>query len=155
MAQQKVSDTLFEALDIIINKRIEAVQKDKTILCTVEDNSNAKKGEYIVSNSAAKFTAYSENTTYRKGQNVWVLIPEGDYNNEKHIIGKYASDSTNPYIWVDPMDSYANMTGNILYTYDFTEDGLIANLSKPKDIFSGAEVNSIAIENFDTDTSIN
>lgn len=53
------------------------------------------------------------------------------------------------------MDSYANMTGNILYTYDFTEDGLIANLSKPKDIFSGAEVNSIAIENFDTDASIN
>ena len=98
MAQQKVSDTLFEALDIIINKRIEAVQKDKTILCVVEDNSKAEEGEYIVSNASAKFTAYSENTAYRNGQNVWVLIPEGDYNNEKKIIGKHMGDSSTPYV---------------------------------------------------------
>ena len=70
MAEQKFSETLFEALDIIINKRLESVQKDKTILCVVEDASKANEGEYVVSNASAKFTAYSENTNYREGQNV-------------------------------------------------------------------------------------
>lgn len=98
MADKKISETLFEALDIIINKRLESVQKDKTILCVVEDASKAKEGEYTVSNASAKFTAYSENVNYVAGQNVWVLIPEGDYNNEKKIIGKHVGDSSTPYI---------------------------------------------------------
>lgn len=98
MADKKISETLFEALDIIINKRLESVQKDKTILCVVEDTSKAKEGEYTVSNASAKFTAYSENVNYVVGQNVWVLIPEGDYNNEKKIIGKHVGDSSTPYI---------------------------------------------------------
>ena len=140
MADKKISDTLFEALDIIINKRIEAVQKDKTILCVVEDAANAKNGEYVVSNAAAKFTAYSENTNYVQGQNVWVLIPEGDYNNEKKIIGKYAGDPSTPYVWVDPMDSFADMSGDILGDNCKDEIGLIANCSAPINIFTGRSV---------------
>jgi len=70
MADKKYSDTLFEALDIIINKRLESVQKDITILCAVEDATNSAKGEYVVSNASARFTAYSDNPKYKNGQNV-------------------------------------------------------------------------------------
>ena len=144
MADKKYSDTLFEALDIIINKRLEAVDKDKTVLCVIEDANKAEEGEYVVSNASAKFTAYSENTKYRNGQNVWVLIPEGNYNNEKKIIGKHIGDSSTPYVWVDPMDSFANMTGNVLTgNKDFDgikNDGLVANYSAPVDIFTGLPI---------------
>ncbi len=66
----KISEQLFEAVDVLIGKRILDSAKDKTILCTIEDNSKAAHGEYTVSNASARFTAYSENTKYRNGQNV-------------------------------------------------------------------------------------
>ncbi len=152
----KLSEELFAAMDVIIGKRLEAVQKDNTILCTIEDATNAEKGEYIVSYSATKFIAHSDNTKYRAGQNVWVLIPDGDYNQEKIIIGKYTKNTNTPYVWVDPMESFANMTGNVLTgNYDFTElvdsngdpspaIGLIANYSVPRDIFTGKPVANTA-----------
>lgn len=70
MADKKISEQLFEAMDVIIGKRLEAVQKDKTILCVVEDVSKASEGQYTVSYGSTKFTAYSENTKYLKNQNV-------------------------------------------------------------------------------------
>lgn len=70
-----------------------------------------------------------------------MLIPEGDYNNKKLIMGKQVGKTDSPYIWVDPMDSFANITSNILDgAKDFTEDGLVANFSSPKNIFSGNQI---------------
>ena len=157
MAEKKISEQLFEAMDVIIGKRLEAVQKDKTILCVVEDASKASEGQYTVAYGSTKFTAYSENTKYLKNQNVWVLIPDGDYNNDKLIVSKYTKDSASPYIWVSPLDSYANITSNVLNgSFDFTlieepantteipdqtqvspNVGLIANYSAPVNIFTG------------------
>lgn len=150
MAEQ-YSEKLFESIDIIANSAIQKISLDKTILCTVEDNAHAKEGKYTVSNDAARFEAYSQDTNYRIGQNVWVLIPEGDYNKDKLIISKYTKDDASPYVYVDPMHSFANVTGNVLQAYDFTEtantyaadnsliasEGLHANYSVFKDIFSG------------------
>ena len=79
----RFSEQLFDAIGTIVDKRIESVKKDKTILCRVDDNSNAANGEYTVSNESVKFTARSEGGKYYVGQNVWVLIPNGDYNNDK------------------------------------------------------------------------
>lgn len=130
----KISEQLFEAMDVLIGKRILDVEKDKTILCTIDDTTNASKGEYTVSNASARFTAYSENTKYRVGQNVWVLIPNGDYNNDKLIISKYAQDATQPYLYINPMDTFVDMTGNVL-AKSAEEIGLLANCDYPISIF--------------------
>ena len=157
----RISEDLFQAIDVIVGQRLRSIEKDKTILCTVEDNSHAKEGKYTVSNSAAKFEAFSENTTYRVGQNVWVLVPDGNYNNDKLIVSKYTKDDESPYVWVDPLHSYANITGQVLTAYDFTEvqnvynstnalvtgAGLLANKSRAVDITTGNPLpgtNSIA-----------
>lgn len=131
----KISEQLFEAVDVLIGKRILDDKKDKTILCTIEDTSKAESGEYTVSNASARFTAYSENTKYRVGQNVWVLIPDGDYNNDKLIMSKYTKDSSSPYVYVDPMDSFIDMTDNILDEVA-DEVGLLANCDYPISILS-------------------
>jgi len=39
-----VSETLFQAVDILIDKKIEAVKFDKTIEATVENANNANNG---------------------------------------------------------------------------------------------------------------
>ena len=51
-------EKLCEAISIIGNGLLSELKYDRTILCTVTDDSKAKDGEYIVSDGATKFTAY-------------------------------------------------------------------------------------------------
>lgn len=108
------SEDLFTAIKTIVDKQIDKVHYDKTIVCTIEDNSRASKGEYIVSDGSTSFTAYSEKTNYTLGANVYVTIPQGNYENKKLIIGKYLGDSDTPYTYTPPTENYVDMTGNIL-----------------------------------------
>lgn len=140
----RISEDLFKAIDVIVGQRLRNVSKDLTILCKIEDNADAEQGFYTVSNEEARFTAVSEKTDYRIGQNVWVLVPEGNYNQDKIIIGKYVNNNTNqPYVWVDPLHSYVDITGNLIADSLNFEDGIIANYTHPVDIFSGEEYEDI------------
>lgn len=58
-------EQLFEGISIIARKQIENVSYDKTIICTITNNDNSKNGEYQVTDGSTKFTAYSENSTYK------------------------------------------------------------------------------------------
>jgi hypothetical protein len=80
MADLQLAETLFTAMDEIIHKRIEDLPYDKTILATIEDNKNAKKGEYVVNDGMTTFKAFSSNTEYSNGDRVYVSIPQGDYD---------------------------------------------------------------------------
>lgn len=82
-----------EAVDVIVAQRLSEMKFDQTIVCTIVDNSKADKGCYTVTNDNLKFEAYSENTTYRRQQQVYVLIPQGDYSARKQILGKYDPSS--------------------------------------------------------------
>lgn len=123
----KYSEELFGAIDEIIKKRLEKLNKDTTILCSIEDNSEAADGKYTVLNNALRFTAYSENTDYQVGQNVWVLVPDGDYNNTKLIVGKYISDDTHAFTWVDPFVNFVKITSNLTGSIVDETYSLIAN----------------------------
>lgn len=123
----KYSEELFGAIDEILKKRLEKLNKDSTILCSVEDNSEATEGKYIVLNNALRFVAYSENTDYQIGQNVWVLVPDGDYNNTKIIIGKYVDTDTGSFTWVDPFSNFVNITGNLAENFTGQRYELVAN----------------------------
>ena len=129
----KYSEEFFGAMDLLISKRLENLSKDTTILCNIEDTTDAQNGKYIVSNSGTNFTAYSEKTDYVEGQNVWVLVPDGNYENTKLIIGKYmsGSDSEN-FTYTDPFSTFVDLTGNICEEWSDVFDptrqlGLIAN----------------------------
>lgn len=123
----KYSEELFGAIDEIVKKRLEKLNKDTTILCSIEDNSEAADGKYTVLNNALRFTAYSENTDYQVGQNVWVLVPDGDYNNTKLIVGKYISDDTHAFTWVDPFVNFVKITSNLTGSIVDETYSLIAN----------------------------
>lgn len=132
----KYSEELFGAVDAIIRKRFEELNKDTTILCEIEDNSEAEDGKYIVLNNALRFDAYSEKTDYAVGQNVWVLVPSGDYNSTKIIVGKYVSPETESFTWVDPFKNFIDMTGNLAENFKDIGLQLIANDPLP----SGKEI---------------
>ena len=126
-AKAAFAEQLFQAMDAITTKRLEHLSYDKTVTCQIIDASDSDKGEYIVSDSVTDFVAYSENASYSEGTWVYVSIPNGDFNQQKHIVGKYVADNTEYFNYKNPLDSYIDITGNLL---DFEEDqtfGLIAN----------------------------
>lgn len=120
-------EEIFDSIKIIADAEISKIKFDETIICTIVDASEAKTGKYIVSNSSAKFNAYSEVTDYPKGTMVMVTIPQGDYNNQKMIIGKYVSDNNTPFVYKSPFQQVVDLTSNIirnnLSTFSFWANG--------------------------------
>ena len=118
------SEIFMQSVDLLVHKRMSELQFDKTISCQIVDNSAADRGEYSVSDGSTTFTAYSKDVTFKQGDNVYVTIPNGDFNNQKQIIGKYVNpgDSLN---YVSPLESYVDITGDLC---NFTSGaGLLAN----------------------------
>lgn len=121
-----ITEPLFESVKIISESVMSGLAYDTTIECSIVDASKRDNGEYRVSNGTATFIAYSENTEYREGQTVYVKIPQGDYNNDKLITGrKKDKDSSEPYIYHNPIDTVLDITGNLNPNEE--QFGLIAN----------------------------
>ena len=109
-----ISDNLFQAIDILTSQKLGELKYDKTVLCEIIDDSKRNNGEYLVSNTSSKFTAYSDNTSYKNGMSVYVTIPEGDYYNRKIITGRCVEDGGEHYTYVAPFDSYLDVTNNYI-----------------------------------------
>ena len=108
-------DNLFEALGIIVDSKLKNVKYDKTIVATILDDSNAEKQQkYRCSDGSYEFDAYSDKTDYKKGDSVQVSIPNGDYDQQKYIVGKYMpKESAEAYSYRRPMEMFVDVTGNL------------------------------------------
>lgn len=120
----------FDMLDQHFNEQIQNVNYDKTILCTITNADNADDGEYTVTDGSSHFIAYST-SKYKVKDNVYVLIPEGDYNAAKQIIGKYSSSDSESVTYVAPFENYFDITGNLFEDEGIGEVGLLANDTTP------------------------
>lgn len=116
---------LFDAMDIIAAQQVKNLQFDKTVKCSITDDSKSDKGEYTVTDGSSTFKAYSESTKYSNGASVYVNIPNGDYNNKKLITGRYDQDRKD-YDSNDPEKSYIDITQNLI-SNTTEEVGLTAN----------------------------
>lgn len=122
--KNEAMENLFKAIDIITQERLTNLGYDKTIKATITDDSNADKGEYTVSDGSSDFIAYS-NVKYSVGTIVYVIIPQGDYDNTKLIVGKY-TDENSTYNYVSPSDDFLDITHNLVT--NVSEDAaLLAN----------------------------
>lgn len=123
-------ESLFQGVDMLIDKKLGNLNYDTTIICTITDNSDSKNGKYRVTDGSIAFTAYSDVSTYRSGEQVRVNVPQGDMTKKKFIIGKYLSDDNNSALtYVSPLNSVINITGNL---FDLPEPppgywGILAN----------------------------
>ena len=95
-----IPDQLNEAISVIAKGVLSnGGTYDKTIACTVK--SSIEGNAYWVTYGALTFKAIALNDAkYEVGDSVCVVVPQGDYNYEKVIIGKY-SNTTQSYAAVD------------------------------------------------------
>lgn len=118
-------DNLCQATQIIVDKAIEELKFDKTVTGKIIDNSKANIGEYTIKEGVVEYVAYSENTSYKIDDAVYVTIPNGDYSQQKMITGKVIVNEET-YITSNSLDSFLDITGNLIL--DKTAIGrLIAN----------------------------
>ena len=124
--EKDYGEIICTAVDTIIEGRLANLTYDQTILCTVEDDSRRAQGQYKVSNGSTKFDAYSADVEYRKGDNVYVLIPRGDWNETKTITGKKKKDEQETaYNYKSPFEYLVDVQGNLIDNQEIA--GLIAN----------------------------
>lgn len=104
-----------QATEILANNLINKVSYDKTILCTIINDSERELGKYRVSNGEADFDAYSIGPKYNKGNSVYVQIPGGDWNEQKFIVSKKVDNENTPIAYKDPFDSFVDVTNNLIF----------------------------------------
>lgn len=122
------AENLCEAMKIIFDKEIKQFAFDITIDATVEDASKAENGIYTVSHDGATFIAYSTDTSFKEKDVVMVTVPQGNYDNQKMIIGKQVDKDKEekPITYQSPFSQITNLSGNLVYG-NIGEKGLLAN----------------------------
>lgn len=118
-------EIICQAVDTIVSERLNGISYDTTILCTIEDDSRREDGVYTVSNGSTKFEAYTTDTSFRKGTNVYVQIPSGDWNQQKIITAKKIEKEDTTMVYISPFSQLVDITGNLLSSD--TSNGLVAN----------------------------
>ena len=89
MATSDLQGSLLQAIDYLVNNRIDKINKDVTITCTIKKCNNSLTQEYQVNYNGGFLNAYAqEGTSYSENQEVFVLVPEGNFTKRKLIIGK-------------------------------------------------------------------
>jgi hypothetical protein len=94
------------ALAQLLQTKLDTIGYDKTIVYTIADDSQKDKGQYKVSDGSVTFDVYSETTTYKKDEKVYVTIPQGDFREKKVILGKYieAEEALKDIGYISPND---------------------------------------------------
>ena len=96
---------ILEAVETVAAGIVSKIKFDQTILCTIINDEKKKDGIYEVSDGSSTFTATSGDTNYSKDMVVYVLIPQGDYENQKTIVGKYVDDSGSAVNYIPDSES--------------------------------------------------
>jgi hypothetical protein len=117
-------DTAAQAVSALLSQQLSTVGYDKTLVYTITDDKTKDKGSYTVSDGNVSFTAYTEDTSYKKDDKVYVTVPQGDFTQKKIIIGRYIdSDQEEKGVgYIAPKDRIVP-----IYTFETKEElGLIA-----------------------------
>jgi hypothetical protein len=86
---EQYTNSLLEAIKIVTENVISKKQDfDQTLVYTIKDSSNSGQGIYTVTDGFITFEATSDNKEYKKGDEVYVMIPGGKFSNEKIILAK-------------------------------------------------------------------
>lgn len=121
--QKTLQDALLDAIDYMTTVKMDKLTLDKTIVATIVKSEDLIKNTYKIryqGNDNLVARAQSGDT-YKKGQQVYVLVPQNDLSNDKIILGGAS---------VDNASSEAGFISSVMN--DYTYSGENAFLSSPR-----------------------
>lgn len=101
-SSEQMAENMLTAMQIIAESQPN--NNDITIDGFIIDASHAKEGVYTVGSGYSQFTAYAS-TIYKENDDVYVLIPGGDYNKSKLIVGRRMTEGSGVYNVIDELDN--------------------------------------------------
>lgn len=98
-AMQNYQQSVLDAIDTVVQRRINGLKLDKTVVAIIDKNVGSLNGYplYQVKYEGGTFvaTARDSSESYMRNTAVYVMIPQSDFSKEKFIIGKASSMSAN------------------------------------------------------------
>lgn len=96
-SKKEVADSIFSSIDIIVNRKLEKLAFNKTIIGEI--NRVLPNGAYEIKYQDRLFTAVSvSDNTYAKGIMVYVLLPNNNSSNTSFILGALAPEDVTTVI---------------------------------------------------------
>lgn len=90
----QIQDSILEAMKVYYQEQAANLKHDFTVDATIVDVSEKADGVYTVQSDGARFKAYATAGSYYTNEAVLVSIPNGDYNNQKFILGRKTDGDT-------------------------------------------------------------
>lgn len=113
--KEQYENQILSTIENIVDNTLSQSQYDKTIQGTIQKITDLTLSKYLVKYQDSSFEAISadKNTVFQRDDLVYVLIPNGDFNKDKTIIGKVGGNIIrNPNVY-STGDTYIK-TGEIL-----------------------------------------
>ena len=127
MNASQFNEIWLTAMDALIQNRLAGLDYDKTIKAKIiKDKGN---GLYMVEQDGViKFDAQAiNNATYSINDEVYILVPQGDFSSSKVIVSKSKLNDNNSVVnYVSPLDTIVssnNLAANITATYGIQANG--------------------------------
>lgn len=142
-SSEQMAENMLTAMQIIAESQPN--NNDITIDGFIIDASRAKEGVYTVGSGYSQFTAYAS-TIYKENDDVYVLIPGGDYNKSKLIVGRRMTEGSGAYNVIDELDDMVFFHGSDSSLIGFSGKtlGIQANNSLTPEILIGTWEGSYA-----------
>ena len=142
-SSEQMAENMLTAMQIIAESQPN--NNDITIDGFIVDASRAKEGVYTVGSGYSQFTAYAF-TTYKENDDVYILIPGGDYNKTKFIVGRRMTESSGAYNVTDELENmvFFHDSNSSLINFSGKSLGIQANNSLTQEILIGTWEGSYA-----------
>lgn len=142
-SSEQMAENMLTAMQIIAESQPN--NNDITIDGFIVDASRAKEGVYTVGSGYSQFTAYAF-TTYKENDDVYILIPGGDYNKTKFIIGRRMTENSGAYNVTDELENmvFFHDSNSSLINFSGESLGIQANNSLTQEILIGTWEGSYA-----------
>lgn len=92
----EINEKIFKSVDTIVSARLQGLEFDKTIVGKIESTPESREStqKYSVNYKGASITAYvnEKDKEYYIDDEVYVLVPQGDFTQKKIITGQVISD---------------------------------------------------------------
>jgi hypothetical protein len=115
-----LQQSIFDAVDTIVSRRIKEIDYDKTIIGIINSSAGIKnrKAIYKVEYAGGFFYAsvLDDNDVYVKNTKVYVFIPQGDFSKDKIILGRAdtINTSSNLNLVASAINNYSILGNNLI-----------------------------------------
>lgn len=105
--KQEIADAIFNSIDVIVDKKLEALAFNKTIVAQIVAPFDAEKGYLVKSQNISFFARPIGAEVYTQGDIVYILVPNNSSNQARFIIGCPSTSSSTQMLLIETVSRLA------------------------------------------------